>query len=277
MHFRKMSFEFSRSGFPKYWHTASPSRSFLWNALSSAFPSGEAFFVESLRPFVKNLGDIDLKRKVEIFIKQESHHAAHHHAFNQALRLQGLDMQRCEQRNVDYLQYARRTYQPIEQLALTIAFEHFTASLAEHVLVAKDFYDDVDKSVAALWLWHAAEELEHMSVAFEVYVAAGGSYRTRVRMFFEAFYQLFSIAFRNQIELLRADGSLTARELGHCAKYLLGYGGLLRGVLGSIFVYLRRDFHPRQRDKSALTARWEERYREQSIVVSPEDSTRDCA
>ena len=57
------------------------------------------------------------------------------------------------------------------QLALTVAMEHFTASLAEFLLKNPEAMDTVDPTVRKMMLWHAVEEIEHKAVAFDVYRA----------------------------------------------------------------------------------------------------------
>src|SRR5690606_41942592 len=51
----------------------------------------------------------------------------------------------------------------------TCALEHFTAMLAETILEHPEMLEGMDERVLPLWLWHAVEESEHKSVAFDVY------------------------------------------------------------------------------------------------------------
>ncbi|SHY70081.1 metal-dependent hydrolase [Mycobacteroides abscessus subsp. abscessus] len=60
-------------------------------------------------------------------------------------------------------------------LAVTAAAEHFTAVLAERLLGDEDFRAiPGDAEVWNLLKWHALEELEHKSVAFDVFRSVGG-------------------------------------------------------------------------------------------------------
>src|SRR3546814_9522746 len=65
-------------------------------------------------------------------------------------------------------------------VATTAAAEHFTASLAGYVLSDNTWGEtDVDPEMAHLFLWHAAEEVEHRHVAYDVYHHIGGGYLRR--------------------------------------------------------------------------------------------------
>jgi hypothetical protein len=66
------------------------------------------------------------------------------------------------------------------QLAVTCALEHFTALLAQEVLGPDSPFGKAHPMMGALWRWHAAEENEHASVAFDVFRAIDGSYRLRI-------------------------------------------------------------------------------------------------
>ncbi|MBE7453602.1 MAG: metal-dependent hydrolase [Kofleriaceae bacterium] len=68
---------------------------------------------------------------------------------------------------------------PELRLAATAAAEHFTAIMAEGAATEMP-YDLVPRRCASCSLWHAAEELEHKSVAFDVLQAVDPSYARRV-------------------------------------------------------------------------------------------------
>ena len=67
------------------------------------------------------------------------------------------------------------------QLAVTAAAEHYTAVIAERMLT-NEYLQSLGRGTEARALlnWHAFEELEHKSVAFDVYRAVGGDEGTRI-------------------------------------------------------------------------------------------------
>ena len=256
--FRKMEFPFSKTGFEKYWHGGSPFITFFFNALSSAFPPGEVFFCETVRRYRERVESEELQQSIDQFIHQELHHVLHHRNFNRMVAKQGFNIKKAEKRNADFLKHVRDNYKPEDQLAFTLAFEHFTAALADQILTNDRLLKPADPNVAALWLWHAAEETEHKSVAFEVFDAIEGSYWSRVKVYLLAFYKLFSIAFLNQFEMLRDDGSFSIGDTYRGLRFLLGKGGLLRGVFRSLLDYLKPSFRPDEVDNYHLTEKWEQ-------------------
>ena len=59
-----------------------------------------------------------------------------------------------------------RSQAVFQMLAATAAAEHFTASLAGYILSDNTWADtDVDREMQHLFIWHAAEEIEHRHVA----------------------------------------------------------------------------------------------------------------
>ena len=54
------------------------------------------------------------------------------------------------------------------------AIEHFTAVLSELLLSSDSIMNKAHQSMRELWRWHAAEEMEHKSVAFDVFLVAFG-------------------------------------------------------------------------------------------------------
>lgn len=66
------------------------------------------------------------------------------------------------------------------RVAATCALEHFTATMAEQLLIREDINMQMtDPRMYKLWMWHAIEENEHKSVAYDVYQAIGGGYWLR--------------------------------------------------------------------------------------------------
>src|SRR5690606_38483751 len=65
------------------------------------------------------------------------------------------------------------------RLAITAAAEHFTAILAEGAF-ENGVLDNVHPLMQQLLAWHAAEEIEHKAVAFDVLQQIDSSYALRI-------------------------------------------------------------------------------------------------
>ena len=68
------------------------------------------------------------------------------------------------------VRWSEENLSPLARLAATVALEHLTAILAAALLDGRSgSLAGADPRVAELWRWHAVEETEHKSVAFDVY------------------------------------------------------------------------------------------------------------
>src|SRR3546814_8693852 len=65
-----------------------------------------------------------------------------------------------------------RARAPIASLAATMALEHFTAILAHELLKDSRHLASADAETAAMWRWHATEEIEHKGVAYDTWLHA---------------------------------------------------------------------------------------------------------
>src|SRR5690348_16100482 len=140
------------------------------NALSFVFPSGEAYFINSVQHYLRRIKDPVLKEQAERFIYQEAMHAREHGRANDELRQFHAYGRHIERLVVPLLAFSRRCMPKATQLATTCALEHFTAMLADCLLRDQQwFIADSEPSFVALWLWHAVEETEHKAVCFDVY------------------------------------------------------------------------------------------------------------
>ncbi len=66
---------------PRLWHGGRVEATAIYNALSTTFPAGEAFFVESVRAFRKGAPP-KLAEEIKGFTTQEAIHSREHDAFN---------------------------------------------------------------------------------------------------------------------------------------------------------------------------------------------------
>jgi uncharacterized protein len=240
----------------RHWCDGDAFRTALFNALSMSFPVGEQFFIDSVRNGFKALPaekQEAFKAEVQGFVGQEATHRRLHSLYNAHLEKLGLVN--------DWEPRAKQRLALLEGVdvrhwvAITAANEHFTAILADWMLHNADLLGDRDPRLKTLWLWHSAEESEHKSTAFDLYVALGGGHDWRVKWFKRITMVFLGDTLRQTVNNLRRDGTLWKWSTWKSgASYLFGKRGLVRQLYGPWREYLRRDFHPNQQDSSASQA-----------------------
>ena len=245
----------------RWWHGGDPAATAFYNALSASFPLGERYFIECVKRF-RHCADGRLSRQIDAFVTQESIHAREHIAFNAVATDHGYDLGRIDNFLKRRFEWGRRR-SPVEQLAATIALEHFTAILAHEALSNPQHFEGTPDSIQRLWRWHAAEEIEHKAVAFDTYLAATrhmwGARRWLLRcrvMMIATMMFLHEIVFGVR-EFFRQDKISTPRMWLRFLHYVLVRPGLLRRVLGSYFSYYRPGFHPWNVDDRGLVREFE--------------------
>lgn len=241
------------------WFDEHPFKTAWFNAMSITFPLGEKFFIDSVRHYAGQIEDPKLQGEIRGFCGQEGFHRREHQRYNQSLCQQrGYDLEYLEGRLERNIERAKKLLSPLEQLASTAALEHITAILAEASLdPAAPMMENVDPSMQALWDWHAAEEMEHKSVAFDVYRAVGGSEKLRKRALRQATFFLFLDVIGGLIHMLRRDHQLWKPRVWLDGwRFLFAPGGVLRRVWPAYKEYYREGFHPWQRNTHSLLEQW---------------------
>ena len=229
-------------------------------ALSGSFPPGEKEFIQSVRLFVNQVRDPKLIEDVKDFTAQEGQHSLQHKLLNEAFdRLGYLATQVSEQFEVIEQEWAEER-SDADRLAATVVMEHITAVMAHFALTRPEEFDPLPDSVQELLLWHAIEEIEHKSVAFDMYEECVGD-RNRLRRQLLLHMVLFPLGIRDfQRMLLHELGHKpTWKERAEMARYLLGPKGLVVSVLPRYLALLKPGFHPWDLDDSHLVADWKER------------------
>lgn len=248
----------------RYWLNDDPIATAFYNALSITFPKGEAYFVESVKNFREGAPE-KLAQEIRAFVKQEVIHSREHVAFNRHVVDQGYDVSMLE-RHVDEALALTEGRPAIANLAATMALEHFTAMLAHELIANPRHLAGGEEQAAALWRWHAAEEIEHKGVAYDTWLHATRDWSRFARWKVKAIVMLATTwkfaegRTRGMLELLRQDGLTGPRVWAKLAWYAIGRPGMARKIAGVWLSYFLPGFHPWNHDDRRLIALAESDY-----------------
>lgn len=227
--------------------------------LSAMFPAGEDYFIRSVKHYSDRITDPELKERVAGFIGQEVTHGREHRELNDRLQQMGFPTRRLDQQTDQILKFYSRRLPPIICLSHTAALEHYTAVLAETLLTKPSAQRLLgENEVRNILLWHALEESEHKSVAFDVFRAVGGSERRRrIGFVLSSLGLLLTTAVWTGISMFFTDPS--ARHPIRVIRSLWRLRTnpfLQRDVLLRVADYAREGFHPDDHDATALLEKW---------------------
>lgn len=241
-----------------WWYGGKVAPTAFYNALSMTFPAGESFFIRSVRHYRDDVAE-PLKSQIGDFIAQEAVHSREHIHFNRQMAESGYDMAEA-QKAFDQRMAETRDRPPLLNLTATVAFEHFTGILA-HVWLKNDrYFRGVPAETAALWRWHAMEEIEHKAVAYDTFLAVTGDlpgwkrWALRAQVMLTITPRFLRGRLADMKRMFQQDGVDTAATWAKLYTYLLIYPGLLRQVLPLWLMYFLPNFHPWQHDDRDLLA-----------------------
>jgi uncharacterized protein len=245
----------------RLWHGGRVEATAIYNALSTTFPAGEAFFVESVRAF-RHGAPPKLAEEIKAFTTQEAIHSREHDAFNKRAERSGYDLSRLEQQ-VEHRLDITRSKPPIAWLAATMGLEHFTAIFAHQLLANRRHLAGADAETAELWRWHSCEEIEHKGVAYDTWLHATRDWSGWKRWKVKA--KVMLLTSRNfvvdrtagAIELMRQDGTTGAKAWAKLLWYLWVYPGMFRKIAGPWLRYFLPGFHPWNEDDRHLLRAYE--------------------
>ena len=249
-------------GVEKHWNGGVPETSHIFNALSFIFPQAETYILRVAKQVYRQ-EDLELSKELaedlKVFYLQEAMHTKYHQQFNGVLERQGY-------RNVTYDLIARlekisyKKYSAVQRLAFVCAYEHFSAVLGNFLLRNPQVLKDAPKQMSLFWEWHAAEETEHKSVCFDLFEAAGGTWRQRVFSYFVMAYYFIMGFTRLYLTMLRQDGCFKLKNIGRTlwrsTRFFWGYRGVSWYILFHAPRYLSPTFHPWNQNNRRLFKRW---------------------
>ncbi len=185
---RRVAFEFP-DDLQAAWNPSNREFSYAANAVSLLMPYAEPYFVRSALDAVPDL-DPALAERTRAYAHQEAQHHRQHRHFNDLLVARQPSLARAETWMQATYGWLGRTRSAPFNLAFAAASETIAFSLARwSMLHLSSFFDGAEPVAATVFLWHLAEEVEHKSVAFDVWEAVDGS-RLRYSL---AMFTTFSI------------------------------------------------------------------------------------
>lgn len=189
---RKVKFDWQET--PIDWIPDQAFVSYFVNQINMILPAGEFWFCRLYNKVLPQIQDEKLKQDVQAFIRQEAMHAqAHSSANNEYLKARSID----PQRNLDVMNFlftqvladkplglevpkALSHQWDLFRLGIIATVEHMTCVLGKYVLYNTEWEKlGADPEMLDLVKWHGAEEIEHRTVAFDLYRHLGGSYLAR--------------------------------------------------------------------------------------------------
>lgn len=217
---RKINFKFTLD-IPRLWLNNRLVLTHFFNGGNLYLPAFESFMVRIMQNQLKYIQDSNLKQQIRGFIAQETSHGQTHHKYNQVLRLQGYRFER-------YLKFADFVFASVLEkklgakisLASIAGFEHFTALLTDLAL-NQNIFENATPIMKDLWEWHAAEEVEHEYLAFQLLQAVDNSYWLRILGLFIGGIILIGFTFSGMLVLASQEREFISRQtLGDLYKLL---------------------------------------------------------
>ncbi|HET9257892.1 MAG TPA: metal-dependent hydrolase [Pseudonocardiaceae bacterium] len=257
---------FDWAALPAHWVPGEPFVTHTINVLHLLLPAGEQWFIDVFTQVLPLIKDEKLREEVHGFIGQEAIHARSHQGVLDHWKSRGIDTDPYVRQIGWMFQRAlgdrdltatRREEWLIERVAIIAAIEHVTAMLGNWALNSPALdAAGADATMLDLLRWHGAEEVEHRSVAFDLFTHLDGRYSRRLRGMMITWPIMLWLWARGVMFLMRTDPELSGRQAKARWRYyfrasrrhlLPPANELVRGVLR----YSRPRYHPSQEFSTA--------------------------
>jgi predicted metal-dependent hydrolase len=237
------------------WNARLPELSHTLNGFQLALPYLEPYFIDAVRSAKDHIRDPRLVEDVRAFCAQEAEHARKHRHYSRMLRKRYPRLAEFETGIQQSLVQSRRNDTLAWRVAYTAGYEAITAQLGRWLFrSAHDWFRDADPEFAKMMTWHAAEEIEHRHVAFEVLQAVSTSHPLRARALVAALAKTWGDLTPIVTYMLQVDGY--AQRWDSRARRLRLRLNFVGELLPAMFRYLTPGYHPAQDREPKGYAAW---------------------
>lgn len=250
---REYSFE-DLGSIPQYWQMGNPLLTHFENAFSIMIPPGERFFIDSVKAYEGRVTDEEGRELVRAFVEQETLHGEAHDRYNASCERFGIDILSQERYAAKVFRRVQRWLPRKVQLGITVFSEHLTAVGAHSLLDSPEAEDEFDPQMLAFWRWHAAEELEHKSVAFDLFCKVGGGYLTRMlSVLASALFLAVPMVKIARATIRQDEHRITRAERKEAAAV---QRRIFKRQFPFFIAYFKPSFHPWQIDDTEMLKDW---------------------
>jgi len=210
---RKLHFELPDRLDPLEVVVGFPEESLVNVALSLLLPYLEPYLIRSMHQAKASVKDPGLAADIDNFSGQEGQHYRQHKRFNDVVRQGVPGLEAFEERlSSDYHRFSEQRSLRFN-LAYAEGFEAYTSAMALFSLEV-GLLERFHPGAKALFQWHLVEELEHRTVAFDVYQYVVGNYLYRVVVGLYAQWHMSRWIMSVADHLLRANERRWREEFG---------------------------------------------------------------
>lgn len=253
-------------GVPLVWIPQQKFASFVLNVTHIVLPPGELWFCRLFNQALPLIRDDDLMEQVKGFVAQEGAHARSHREVLSLYEAQGWDFSLSKKR-LDRIfgqllgdkVLGRWIVEGSSQrrwlrmrIGMVAAIEHVTCVLGSWIIENQVLRQAGSNALMLdLLLWHGAEEVEHRTVAFDLYGHLGGNNIGRMFWFLLAVCAVVLTWKRGTQVFIEQDNN---GKLG-CERKRYGFGAYIAAsragylptvgyLMRSFLRYLRWSYHP---------------------------------
>ncbi len=257
------------------WQPLKPEFAAAVNALSLGMPYGEPYVMKAVRDALPAIEDDVLELEVQAYLKQEREHSKQHRRFNELLVAQHPALRHVER----WLKwsYGVLTRRMGRRFAISYAagFEATAFAAARWMDSNRhELFLGADPEPATLVLWHLAEEVEHKTVAHDVWAAVDGNRLRYAAAMAVCFTMLVWFIFCGVVVQLTA----WRRILNPVAWFRLWKWGLgfAFEVVPTMAVTLLRSHDPRNQANPSWMPLWLSTYDTEANTIPPWDAPLDA-
>lgn len=231
------------------WSRSCPEFAVFINALGVHVPYFERYLISALGKAKSKIRDEQLLSDISGIIGQEAHHAKNFLHLNRLMAERYPKVSKFDRAARDYFSEHAKSDSLKQLVGFTAGYETFTFLAGLIVLDNyQKWFADSDPVMKALWVWHQVEEVEHGSVAFNVYQHLYGEDEFyRKWMIVRALLHISVETIKAYVHMVKVEGWL--RNPIRAISCMAFCGKMLWSLLKNALPVFRKNYHPRSHPK----------------------------